>query len=435
MPKRILCSMLAVTLVAGGAGLVQGAGFSIYEAGVRATALGGAFTATADDGSALFYNAAGLSFQKRPGINLNIMTITPQFKFTGQLSKSGEVATGHSDKKVFPVPGAYYTNNDGGKLAYGVGLYAPFGLGVTWKDGSEWIGRRVSHDVYIETIYVTPAISYLVADGLALAVGLDIAKQKIDLTKFTPEPTLGTNAIETTIEGSSSLNLTPSLGLMYRPDEKLSFGVMYHFEKTMKYEDGEATLDNVMAAEDPLYSWPASLIEGLGGSAQTLESELNLPSILSLGLAYKLTPDLAAEANFVRFGWSTFQSLDLDFGNDALDQSLEFNYEDTWQVRFGVDFAAVPGKLNLMAGYVHDNTPQPLASVSPILPDSDRNDYSVGAMLVHDDWDFNFGYMVVVADERTNIEDGEPVRNTTDYPFGTYKSLANIFGLSCGYHF
>ena len=104
-------------------------------------------------------------------------------------------------------------------------------------------------------------------------------------------------------------------------------------------------------------------------------------------------------------------------------------------MRFGVDFAAVPGKLNLMAGYVHDNTPQPLASVSPILPDSDRNDYSVGAMLVHDDWNFNFGYMVVVADERTNIEDGEPVRNTTDYPFGTYKSLANIFGLSCGYHF
>ena len=31
--------------------------------GLKATALGCAFTATADDGSALFYNAAGLSFQ------------------------------------------------------------------------------------------------------------------------------------------------------------------------------------------------------------------------------------------------------------------------------------------------------------------------------------------------------------------------------------
>lgn len=435
MPKRILCCTLASLLVWGCAGIVQGAGFSIYEAGVRATALGGAFTATADDGSALFYNAAGLSFQTRRGIDLNILTITPQFKFTGQLSKTDPVTTGHSDKKIFPVPGAYYTGNDGGKLAYGVGLYAPFGLGVTWKDGSQWVGRRVSHDVYIETIYVTPAVSYLVADGLALAFGLDCAKQKIDLTKFTPEPTLGGNAIETTIEGSSNLNVTPSLGLMYRPDAKLSLGVMYHFKKTMTYEDGDATLNNVMSPEDPLYVWPATLIAGLGGGAQTLGADLNLPSILSLGAAYRFAPEIAAEFDYVRFGWSTFQSLGLDFANDALDQTLEFNYDDSWQIRLGVDYAAVPGKLNLMAGYVHDKTPQPLASVSPILPDSDRNDYSLGARYLFRDWEFNFSYMAVIADERTNVENGEPVRNTADYPFGTYKSLANIFGLSFGYSF
>ena len=43
--------------------------------------------------------------------------------------------------------------------------------------------------------------------------------------------------------------------------------------------------------------------------------------------------------------------------------------------------------------------------------------------------------MVVVGTERTNIENGEPVRNTTDYPFGTYKSLANLLGFGVGYNF
>ena len=58
--KSPLAAALAVLLIAGSA---WAGGFNIYEMGARATALGGAFTATADDASALFYNPAGLAFQ------------------------------------------------------------------------------------------------------------------------------------------------------------------------------------------------------------------------------------------------------------------------------------------------------------------------------------------------------------------------------------
>ena len=43
--------------------------------------------------------------------------------------------------------------------------------------------------------------------------------------------------------------------------------------------------------------------------------------------------------------------------------------------------------------------------------------------------------MLVVGTERTNIENGEPLRNTEDYPYGTYKSLANLLGFGVGYNF
>jgi len=431
MQKRITCTLLVAGLLILGSGSALASGFSIYEAGSKATALGCAFTATADDGSALFYNAAGLSFMTGSRAEVNAVFVAPQFKFSGKLSKTDPTtSTGEAEDKVYPVPGVYYTNNPGGSLAFGIGVYAPFGLGVVWKDGAEWVGRRISHDVVIETVYVTPALSLKLGEGFALAAGVDIAHQNLELKKYTPEPQSGENAIHTELKGSSSINLTPSFGLMYRPNEKLSLGAMYHFKKSMKFDDGDATLDAVAPGADP---WGNALVGALGRE-QKLNTEVNLPDIMSLGIAYTFGEKFKAEFNYVRFGWSAFDKLALDFENDDLDQVIHFDYEDSWQIRFGFDYQASE-KFNIMAGYVHDKTPQPLAAVSPLLPDSDRNDYSLGVLYKTGKWDFNVSYMVVVGEERTNIENGEPVRNTTDYPFGTYSSLANLLGFGVGYNF
>jgi long-chain fatty acid transport protein len=436
MRRNVKWVLLAAGLIVLQAGLAQAAGFNIYEAGVRATALGGAFTATADDGSAMFYNAAGLSFQTGASVSLNMIGVNPRFKFQGATTLADEGDFADAQNKTYPVPGAYYTNSsENSKLSFGVGVYAPFGLGVKWQDPETFVGRQVSYDVEIKTVYVTPAVSYMVADGLALAVGLDVAKQHINLHRMTLHPGLGVNALDTQIEGWSDLNFTPSFGVMFRPDEKLSLGAMYHHKKTMNYEDGDATLTNQIDPNDPGYSWSATLLNALGGSEHKINSELNLPYILSFGAAYQVTPRLRGEVNYVHFGWSTFASLALDSDTDALDQTLHFDYEDAWQIRFGLDYEAIPEKLNIMAGYVHDTTPQPLESVSPLLPDSDRNDYSLGVQVFNGNWEFNAAYMIVVGTERTNIENGEPANPDPAYPVGTYKSMANIFGAGVGYRF
>ena len=435
MRKLITCVLLAAGLTMFGAGLAQAAGFNIYEAGVRATAMGGAFTATADDGSAIFYNAAGLSFQSGPSISLNLMPISPRFKFQGATGSASDGEYGEAASNTFLVPGLYYANNTGKKLSFGIGVSAPFGLGVEWLNPDTFVGRQVSYDVSIQTIYVTPAVSVMVADGLALAVGLDVATQNLELNKYSLYPLNGENAINTKIEGTSDLNVTPTFGLMYRPDDKLSLGVMYHHKKSMKFTDQDATLNNALEPGDEGYIWTATLLTGLGGSDQKISSAVNLPYILSLGAAYQLSPRLRGEFDYVRFGWSTFASLDMDFANDNLDQVIHFNYEDTWQIRVGLDYVAIPDRLNLMAGFVHDKTPQPLAAVSPLLPDSDRNDYSVGLLLKQGNWDFSATYMAVIGEERTTIDNGQPANPDPAYPVGTYKSIANIFGAGVGYRF
>ena len=431
MRKRFAKVLLLAGLLMVCAGMASAAGFNIYEAGARATALGCAFTATADDGSALFYNPAGLSFQLGTKASLNLIEVGPRFKFIEATDAAGDPATGEAAYNWYLVPGAYYTHNDGGKLSYGFGVYAPFGLGVEWLEPETWVGRQVSYDVTIETVYFTPAASFLLKPDLAFSFGLDVAHQALELNKFSLNPANGDNAIDTKIEGSSNLNITPTLGLMYRPTDKFSFGVMYHHKKTIAYEDQDATLTNV--SPDGIFG--GTVIDGLGGSDQTISADFKIPYILSFGAAYRFHERVALEVDYVRFGWSHFDELAMDFTNDALDQVIPFNYEDSWQIRTGLDFQAIPDKLNLMAGFVYDTTPQPLESVSPLLPDSDRKDYSVGAQYFHKKWEFTMSYMAVIADERTNIEDGKPANDDPAYPVGTYKNLANIWALGIGYNF
>ncbi len=432
MQKRIASALLVICLVLS-AGLVQAAGFSIYEAGARATALGGAFTASADDGSAIFYNAAGLSFLKGNQVSLSLMPVGPRAEFTGDATFANS-ATGEVEHNIFPIPGAYYTHNGGGKLSFGIGVYAPYGLGTEWMNGETWVGRQVSHDVSIETVYVTPAVSYLVTDKLAFAVGMDIAHQNLNLKRYTLSVD-GDNALETEIDGSSSLSFTPSFGVMFRPDDKWSFGAMYHFEKSMEYEDQDATLTNVGTPGSGAYTHAENILAVLGGGEHTITSEFNLPSILSLGVAYQFSEKFRLEGNYVYFGWDHFAKLDMVFDNPNMDDVIEFNYENAWQVRFGATYVAIPEKLELMCGYVHDTTPQPAEAISPLLPDANKNDYSIGATYKTDKFDFTLSYMAVIGEERSNIVDGRPANDDSAYPVGSYQALANIFGFGVGYRF
>jgi len=436
-------------------GLAHAGGFSIYEAGAKATGMGCAVTASVDDGSAMFYNIAAISFMPGSVVDLNVMPVAPAFKYR-QAAPPTESAYGETVSQSFIIPGFGITHNfKNNNFGIGLGVSAPFGLGVEWQNPTTWVGRFTNYDVDLATVYVTPAVSWQPLSNLSVALGADFAYQHIQLNRYTPQEFgAGTdpyiNAVDTKLDGTAELNVTPCIGAMYKPTEKLSIGVMYHHEKTMKYRDQEATLTNV--APDALVDTVDDVLDYYAGEEGlrtfSADTDLGLPHMLSLGVAYRFTPRFLMEFDAVHFGWSNFDQLDLKFSPDptgSLSSVIHERYEDRWQYRLGADFNATP-KLKVLAGFAYDKTPQPVESMSPLLPDASRKDYSIGLQYLTGKWRFTGSYMAVINDARGNVVDGEAAMfeeeaNDPDaaalktFEAGNYEAVANIWAVGVGYHF
>lgn len=135
----MILGVLSLGLLAPGAAF--GSGYSIYEQGARAMANAGAFTARADDPSALFFNPAGITQLRGKRFNFGTTAIA----LTGSSFDSS--ASGDSfdqlDNMAWPA-NIYYTQTVGERWAWGVAVTSPFGLKTEWAD--DFDGRYISRE-------------------------------------------------------------------------------------------------------------------------------------------------------------------------------------------------------------------------------------------------------------------------------------------------
>src|SRR5881396_3878631 len=97
-------------------------GFALFEQGAKATAMGGAFAATADDPSAIFYNVAGIAQQRHIAFYAGGTTINFANEFIGDpndVFSSG--SKGFYKRHTFVPPNAYAIVPIGSNLTFGVG--------------------------------------------------------------------------------------------------------------------------------------------------------------------------------------------------------------------------------------------------------------------------------------------------------------------------
>lgn len=404
-------------------GMSFGAGFGLYEFGARASTLGGAVVAQSYDASSVFYNPAGLAFLEGTHFYGGVTLLASFNKWVGPKPIYTDKAY-DSESQIHTPIGIHFSHRYSEKWAIGFGLTNPFGLGLKWSD--DFPGRFVSKDVDLKSFYFSPVVAYQVSPQFSIGLGVDLVYSTVTLTRnilYPEDSHPGTDVGEVTVEGNSKMSYGFVGSFMFRLD-KFSLGFLYRHKVKNEF-NGFAQFTINDAYYKTFLQEVAQLVDQKAGT------EITYPSFLSVGAHYQISDKLGAEVDYMWYKWDVFKELTLDF-EKIEDVTVREEYSNTSQVRVGIHYRLTDA-LEVRAGYIYDKTPQPIESMSPLLPDNDRNDYTLGIGYTMGKHIFDVGYMLVDFGERSTVENG--VGKHFDGFNGTYASKANLFMFSYGYNF
>ena len=351
-------------------------GFRLPEAGAKAMGMGFAFTAQADDPSAIYFNPAGLTQLKGQNVMVGLTYVREKgADFTGTTPLTGGATETQKDLNFY-IPNAYYTRTtNSGNVAYGVGVFAPFGLGQEYKDKNTSIFRNQITKIDLQTIVVNPTIAFKVNEALSVGFGIDYMWGKAKLDKTPVAPGVG-NLYNTELESDWGLDGDAwgyNFGLLLKPTEKFRIGANFRSPFTLKIKDADVIISNT----SPAYG---SGLLGPTPSSTKASTTIAMPATFALGAAYtigRLTVEADADWTF----WHSFGSLPIIIQNQVptlFSTDSPKQWEDVVAFRVGVEYR-VTDPLALRAGFVYDPTPVPASTMGPELPDSNKLDYMLGA--------------------------------------------------------
>ena len=421
--RNILMVALVLLLTAS---LSYGAGFGLYEFGARSSALGGAVVAQGYDASSVFYNPAGIVNLKGAQFYGGLTLLSADVKWVGPTPIFDNTVY-QAEKKWHTPIGVYFTYSFSDKFAAGIGVTNPFGLGLEWNN--EFPGRFVSRYTDLKSFYISPVVAFKPIENLSIGGGVDIVHSTVTLESnilYPEDSNPGTDVGVAHMEGSSGWAIGFSAGFNYTI-QKATLGFLYRHKVENDF-DGDASFT---FHDDYYKNFFNNIASSAGLVDQGVKTSITYPSFFSAGLHYQITEQLGAELDYMYYQWDVFETLTLDF-EKAENVEVKEQYKNSSQVRFGLSYAVNP-QLELRAGYIYDQTPQPVESMSPLLPDADRNDFAFGLGYRMGNVNLDLAYMLVKFAERSTVVNGEG-KNWDGFD-GTYTSIAHLFMFSVGVAF
>lgn len=444
-----LC-LLGLIVGLGAAAPASAQGFGVYEQGACMMGRGGAGVADpCDDGSGVFFNPAALSFRKTT-LTLGGAVIHPYGGFTDTSGGAANGLVSSLNNKYYPVPNFYASMPFRKRLAFGVGVFAPYGLETDWPASSE--GRFLGYKSIVQGVYVQPTVAFKVNDNVSVGGGVDITyvnvelRQRVDLS-VQPLGTTGLTFAQLNLVCPAAVcGTVPAgtdfadvrlkghrwhagfhLGVQARVNDRISVGARFLSEQKVDVTNGKITteqipvpgvkvpvtvngttnfvpVDTVLAAE---------FAAGGKLSNQDGTSRIPMPAQLVAGVAIKATGTIKVFADYQYTRWSAFDVLPVN--GQYLTESIVEAYTNVHGVRFGTEIGLTPravvrGGINLHGPAAPDQT------VTPNLPEGSRREFNVGfGYKVSERVRFDAAYMYLYQpdrDGRTN-----PTTNNGVYSF------------------
>jgi long-chain fatty acid transport protein len=363
-----------------------------------ATARGNAFTATADNPSAVFYNGAGLTQGEGTKVIGNVFAISLGYE-------ADTLAHDDMDDDFQPVPSLFISHNVADSpLALGFGIYAPFALGSDWgSDAAFTIDPRVPYEADLEYIKYHAVIAWQISDTLSVAAGASFDDTNVNIKA-------------TAVEFDGDDNTTGfSASLLWKPSVKHAFGLNYQAKTKANY-DGTA---NIMVAPSTYLPFDAT-------------TDLTFPESIVFGYSYRPNEKWNIEFNLDWTNWDRVNKLTLETAIPL--PSYELNWESAFIWELGATRYFDNG-WHVSAGYTFVENAVPDADFLPIVPDSDRHFLAIGVGRNYENFSWQLTYQQAFASKRSVTGNNLEIAPGTSAIDGDYDLDSRAIGFSVGYQF
>jgi long-chain fatty acid transport protein len=349
----------------------------IQGQGAAASAMSNAFSAQADDPSALHYNPAGMT--QLHGIQFMIGALASGGS-TNFTSPTGVTARGDRNGSVaWPPPGhAYITANLKdlgvtalGNLSAGIGLTTPFGSLTRWPNDGPF--RTATTFSTLPLLDIKPTLAYKVTESLSLGLGADI---------YTFSSLVGEGHVEKQSVSPGGLGIPAGSTIeLSGKDTAAGFNASLLYTVSRNGEGKPlANIGIVYRSQATLHLSGALLADGV--KVSDARATLVLPQIMTGAIAiwpvrtnereWKLEMDI----DYV--GWKSVQNLDVTLGNGVTIAQPQ-NWRSTYAVMFGTEYKWLAIELlpnwevALRSGYTNQQGQMPDMTYDPGIPSSDLN--------------------------------------------------------------
>lgn len=398
---------------------IYAGGFQLNIRGAKAVAMGGAFTAVANDPSAVYWNAAGLTQLKGTNIMFSTHLIAPQSSFRGV---APNIDRYRAENRIFFPTHLFISHTFNEKMAVGIGFTQPFGLGSTWDDN--WPGRYLSVETTLRLYSLFPVFNYQPIDEISLSAGVTYNFGNVLIKSKSQLPTyLAGYEAFLNLEGDDMFAYGFNGGLLIKPFKGFSIGVAYHSEVNYKFE-GTATI--IEAPEAALGSVPNG----------NIEAEITTPQNIAAGISVDVSEKIKLSTEFQYVGWSVYEKLEvvfIDYNPVVVSSNLR-NYDDSYILRLGGSYKA-NDQLTFLAGVYYDKSPVESKYETPSIIETNRLGLSFGIDAQLFEKVSIQGSYLFIRGEQLTVNDSEQIYILPNKTFnGTYNASANIFSLSLNYH-
>jgi long-chain fatty acid transport protein len=320
--------------------------FGLNEIGTCALSRAFANTgAPCDDASTIYWNPGALPKTR----GLSVLAGFAVIPLKGDFTQDTTFQQYDADIPTAVVPHVFANYRSSGRLAYGLGVYVPYGLTSQW--GDEFPGRFAAKKASLRTIYVQPNVAFQITEGWSVGVGPVIGHSSVELVQAVDlsqqrtsatGPTFGqigipkrTEFARATLKGDA-MGFGVNLGVHGRLTPKWEVGARFLSQVHFDYDDADATFEQrptglTLAANNPLGAPALTPVDALlagqftGSGAltsQKVETRIMHPAQVQAGVGYTGIPNTTVTLDYAWVGWKSFKQLPVDFQGGATDRVL-----------------------------------------------------------------------------------------------------------------